>query len=145
MDLDASNYVNDSSIEMSWAIAAYDHAETHFSLLCVVPDCRQLRLSSNDDLIYKKFRQAFPDLEIEHLSEEMLKSPEQKELWRPFCMEFEGVIEDFNQGTLLRLDANKGYDEANTCVVPRIQFLAIEIARNRQGLNDRVKKTAVGS
>nr|VZI48755.1 unnamed protein product [Spirometra erinaceieuropaei] len=68
-----------------------------------------------------------------------------KPLWRPFCMEFEGVIEDFNQGTLLRLDANKGYDEANTCVVPRIQFLAIEIARNRQGLNDRVKKTAVGS
>ncbi|VDN09805.1 unnamed protein product [Dibothriocephalus latus] len=60
-------------------------------------------------------------------------------------MEFEDVIEDFNQGTLLRLDANKGYDEANTCVVPRIQFLALEIARNRQGLNDRVKKLAVGS
>ncbi|VDN11608.1 unnamed protein product [Dibothriocephalus latus] len=65
---------------MSWAIAAYDHAETHFSLLCVVPDCRQLKLSANDDLIYKKFRQVFPDLEVERLTEDALKSPDQKEV-----------------------------------------------------------------
>jgi hypothetical protein len=56
-------------------------------------------------------------------------------------------------GTLLRLDASKDYDANNTTIgffrhclvdtfieliviVPRIQFFAIEIARNREGLNN---------
>lgn len=29
-------------------------------------------------------------------------------------MRFEGVVEDFNYGTLLRLDCSKGYTEENT-------------------------------
>ncbi|VDO93063.1 unnamed protein product [Schistosoma margrebowiei] len=56
--------------------------------------------------------------------------------WRPFCNEFEKKVEDFNFGTLLRLDASKGYCPENTCIVPRIQFLALEIARNRLGINN---------
>ena len=48
---------------------------------------------------------------------------------------FEHHVEDFNFGTLLRLDCSKGYSETNTTLVPRVQFLAIEVARNRQGLN----------
>lgn len=40
------------------------------------------------------------------------KSHPQK--WRPFCLRFEGVVEDFNYGTLLRLDCSKGYTEENT-------------------------------
>ena len=44
-------------------------------------------------------------------------------------------VEEYNFGTLLRLDCKEGYSEANTTLVPRVQFLAIEIARNRQGLN----------
>lgn len=34
--------------------------------------------------------------------------------WRPFCNEFEGLVEDFNYGTLLRLDCEKDYTEENT-------------------------------
>lgn len=34
--------------------------------------------------------------------------------WRPFCLRFEGVVEDFNYGTLLRLDCRKDYTEENT-------------------------------
>ena len=34
--------------------------------------------------------------------------------WRPFCNQFEGLVEDFNYGTLLRLDCEKGYTEENT-------------------------------
>ena len=46
------------------------------------------------------------------------------------------VVEDFNFATLLRLDCTGDYSEANTILVTRAQFVAIEIARNREGLND---------
>ncbi|NWJ06358.1 PBDC1 protein, partial [Crypturellus undulatus] len=58
--------------------------------------------------------------------------------WRPFCLQFEGLVEDFNFGTLLRLDCRDGYTEENSILATRIQFLAIEIARNREGCNDVV-------
>lgn len=38
--------------------------------------------------------------------------PPQK--WRPFCLRFEGLVEDFNYGTLLRLDSRREYSEENT-------------------------------
>lgn len=47
----------------------------------------------------------------------------------------ENNVEDFNFATLLRLNSHQDYNEANTIVVPRAQFLAIEITRNRNGLN----------
>lgn len=47
-------------------------------------------------------------------------------------------LEDFSFGTLLRLSAGEEYSEANTILVTRVQFLAIEIARNREGANDAV-------
>ncbi|NXG59653.1 PBDC1 protein, partial [Hemiprocne comata] len=58
--------------------------------------------------------------------------------WRPFCLGFQGVVEDFNYGTLLRLDCHQGYTEENTIFATRIQFFAIEIARNREGWNSGV-------
>ncbi|NXS23012.1 PBDC1 protein, partial [Mystacornis crossleyi] len=62
--------------------------------------------------------------------------------WRPFCLRFEGVVEDFNYGTLLRLDSRREYTEENTIFATRIQFFAIEIARNREGWNDEVYGSA---
>jgi len=35
----------------------------------------------------------------------------------------------------MRLNSHQDYNEANTIIVLRVQFIAIEIARNRQGLN----------
>ncbi|KAB0337153.1 hypothetical protein FD755_025727, partial [Muntiacus reevesi] len=58
--------------------------------------------------------------------------------WRPFCLKFDGIVEDFNYGTLLRLNCSQGYTEENTIFAPRIQFFAIEIARNREGYNKAV-------
>lgn len=49
-------------------------------------------------------------------------------------------VQDFNMGTLLRLDASKDYDPDNTIIVPRIQFFAIEIARLREGCNNMHSK-----
>ena len=47
-------------------------------------------------------------------------------------------------GTLLRLDSSKGYSPENVTIVPRIQFHAIEIARNREGLNNHITQQAQG-
>ena len=49
-------------------------------------------------------------------------------------------LEDYSLGSLLRLDSSKDYSEENTCISVKIQFLAIEIARNRGGFNDDLRK-----
>jgi hypothetical protein len=40
----------------------------------------------------------------------------------------------------MRLHVRRDYSSDNSVVVPRIQFLAIEVARLREGLNDWVTK-----
>ncbi|KAM9312005.1 protein PBDC1 [Gastrophryne carolinensis] len=137
LSLPAESYGNDPNIEMVWAMKAYQHAEVYFNLISSV-EPKHLKLTKTDDLIYTTFRADFPDLDIGVINPEDLKSPAAKETWRPFCMKFENEVEDFNYGTLLRLDCSKGYSEENTIFVTRIQFYAIEIARNREGYNDSV-------
>lgn len=46
------------------------------------------------------------------------------------------TVADYNFGTLIRSNASEDYTERNTMFITRIQFYAIEIARNRLGLND---------
>ena len=48
-------------------------------------------------------------------------------------------MEDYSFGTLIRTDVNEDYSEKNSILVTRIQFFAIELARNREGLNDHVR------
>lgn len=48
-----------------------------FKLLCAV-DPKQLRLSKHDDKIYSRFREVFPDLKIDILDEDKIKSNEAK-------------------------------------------------------------------
>ncbi|VDN99469.1 unnamed protein product [Rodentolepis nana] len=145
VDTNAENYVNEESVELSWAIAAYDHAEVHYDILSAVPDAKILRLSPFDDKIYAAFCKAFPDFDVDRFTEDDIKSDEKKVLWREFCDSFEGVVDDFNRGTLLRLDSSQEYSETNTCIVPRVQYLAIEIARNRRGINNQIHKVRHGS
>nr|CAH7763235.1 unnamed protein product [Callosobruchus chinensis] len=135
----AEEFENDQSIEAMWAIKAYEHAEIHFNLLCSV-DPQSLKLTPLDDLIYKLFREEFPDLKIDILKEDDLKSPAAKEKWRPFCEQFKDIIEDYSFGTLLRIDASEDYSDKNSILVTRIQFCAIEIARNREGINNILRE-----
>ncbi|KAM3924245.1 protein PBDC1 [Leptodactylus fuscus] len=137
LSLPAESYGNDPNVEMVWAMKAYQHAEVYFNLISSV-DPRLLKLTRLDDKIYTIFRSEFPDLRIDVIDPEDLKSPAAKEKWRPFCMQFEKEVEDFNYGTLLRLDSSKEYTEENTIFSTRIQFFAVEIARNREGCNDAV-------
>ncbi|RVE66259.1 hypothetical protein OJAV_G00124490 [Oryzias javanicus] len=137
LSLPAEAYGNDPRLEVMWAMKAYNHAEVYFNLISSV-DPKFLKLTKLDDQIYRSFRESFKDLDVRQLKEDDLKSDPAKERWRPFCNQFEGLVEDFNYGTLLRLDCQKGYSEENSIFSTRVQFFAIEIARNREGCNDAV-------
>ncbi|XP_022160587.1 protein PBDC1 [Myzus persicae] len=130
----ADEYGNDGKVEMMWAIKAYEHAEIYFNLICSV-DPKLLRLTPHDDKIYKEFRRLFPDLQIEVLDEEDVKNDSSKIKWRRFCDLYKNM-ENYNFGTLIRKDVHGDYNESNSFIVIRIQFYAIELARNREGLND---------
>jgi hypothetical protein len=99
---------------------------------------------------------------LQKIDEAVLKSPEGKEAWRKYIKLFEStgqffyhsshpptciinlkffclgliVVSDYNFGTLIRTNAQEDYTEKNTMFITRIQFYAIEICRNRLGLND---------
>lgn len=102
-----------------------------------------MKLTPYDNLIYSAFREDFPDMKVDKIDEEKdLKSFEAKAKWRKFIEKFD-KLEDFNFGTLLRADASKELFD-NSILVVRIQFLAIEIARNREGCNDGLRQKFVG-
>jgi len=131
---DASEFGNDASYEFMWAMKTFKYAETHFKLISAF-DPSKLRLTKYDDQVYRMFKRYFKTFKIDVIESGELKDEESKARWRPFCEMFKGKVEDFNFGTLLRVNCSKGYSEDNTILVTRIQFIAIEIARNRRGLN----------
>lgn len=106
-------------------------------------DVKFLHLTPLDDVIYNTFRKEFPNFNINLIEEDKLKSEHAKVKWRDFCEEFKNIIEDYSFGTLIRLDSTKEYSEDNSIVVARIQFYAIELARNREGANNAIRQTFV--
>jgi hypothetical protein len=126
-------------LEALWAEKAFLHAETHFNLLLSV-EAKMLKLTPHDDQIYKIFREDFPDFRVDVLDESTLKSDNAKFKWRSFIEKFD-KLEDYSFGTLIRVDSSKDFSPENSILVVRIQFLAIEIARNREGCNDNIRKT----
>eukprot|EP00735_Rhodelphis_limneticus_P000581 TRINITY_DN11035_c0_g1::TRINITY_DN11035_c0_g1_i1::g.18155::m.18155 TRINITY_DN11035_c0_g1::TRINITY_DN11035_c0_g1_i1::g.18155 ORF type:complete len:160 (+),score=26.48,sp/Q9D0B6/PBDC1_MOUSE/52.76/1e-45,Polysacc_synt_4/PF04669.8/1.7e-20,Aromatic_hydrox/PF11723.3/0.083 TRINITY_DN11035_c0_g1_i1:49-528(+) len=126
-----------SDIEHAWAVRAFKHADTYWNLLTRI-DPMKLKLTKLDDDLYADFRKEFPDFRVQKITEDDLKAEESKNTWRPFLMKYEKEVQDYNMLTLLRLDASMPYSETNTTVVPRVQFYAIEIARNREGFNSKL-------
>lgn len=129
-------------MEKQFAVKAVEHLQTYWSLLEKVPGSK-LKLSRFDQDIVDHVLKEFPEFEdpefVKVVDEDWMKSPEGKKRWRAFINEYEKgekAIDDFNFGTLLRRDASKEYSEENTMFVPRMQFYAVEILRNRLGLND---------
>lgn len=139
---DAEQADNLEEIEMQFAVKAVEQAETYYSLLEKVKGST-LRLTKHDDDIFNQLLEDFPEYKepknVSVISEEEMKSPSGKAKWRAFCEKF-NEIADYNFGTLLRLKANEEYSQENTIFAVRIQFYAIEIARNRYGLNDWICK-----
>ncbi|KAJ5550829.1 hypothetical protein N7461_005527 [Penicillium sp. DV-2018c] len=120
---------------------AVEHLMTYWSILEKVKGS-QLRLTKQDNEIYESFMEAFPDFDpAATLSEDEMKSKAGKEKWRTWMMKWEKV-EDFNFGTIIRTRADAEYDQDTTIFGVRMQFYAIEIARNRAGLNDWIYEKA---
>jgi hypothetical protein len=113
-----------------------------------------LRLTKMDDDIYEHLKKDFPEFDpAATIDEDEMKSKAGKERWRKFMMAYEKKIDDYNFGTMMRSNPKWEYGQDETIfgknillewcwtwltgnTVPRMQFYAIEIARNRNGLND---------
>ena len=63
------------------------------------------------------------------------------EYWN-WCEQYKERVQDYNFGTLLKLDQTDDYTEKNSCFALRVQFLAIEIARNKEGKNQKIFEAA---
>ena len=72
----AEEFGNDPQIEVAWLSTAVRHMETYYKLITSVSDVKDIKLTSNDDLIYDTFNERFSDLNIECLTEDSIKSTE---------------------------------------------------------------------
>ncbi|KAI8071848.1 putative polysaccharide biosynthesis protein [Thamnidium elegans] len=126
-------------IEKQWAVKAMHHAETYFKLISAI-DPKQLRLTKIDDEILQDFEETFPEINVEHLEDKDFKTAAAKEKWRLFINKYEKRVNEYNFGSLIRIDCKEDYTEENTMFGVRMQFYAVEIARNKKGLNDALRK-----
>ncbi|PWY93484.1 DUF757 domain protein [Aspergillus sclerotioniger CBS 115572] len=133
---------NFEDMEKQFAVKAVEHLMTYWSILEKVPGSK-LRLTKMDDEILESFMKEFPDFNpADTLDEDKMKSKEGKEKWRNWINQYEKTIEDFNFGTMLRASPKVEYDRDTTIFAMRMQFYAVEIARNRAGLNDWIYERA---
>ncbi|KAL9058097.1 MAG: hypothetical protein Q9162_001959 [Coniocarpon cinnabarinum] len=134
--LSAEQADNFEDIEKQFAVKVVQHMETYWSLL-EMRKGSDLKLTKIDDEIHDNFRQEFPDFDpAATLNEDDMKSKQGKEKWRMFINQYEKKIDDFNFGAMVRASPKDEYNEKSTIFAVRMQFYAIEIARNRAGLND---------
>merc|ERR1711972_483722 len=134
---DASSYTNTQDVEAVWAARAFQQAEVHMKLLTAVGPER-MKFTKMDQELYDSFREEFPDFDIVAIKEEEMKCEKNKEKWRNWCNKYEKTVQDFNFGTLLRINPAEDYTSENTIFALRVQFLAIEIARNKEGQNKTI-------
>lgn len=123
-------------MEKQFAVKVVQHMEIYRSILGKVKGS-DIRLTKMDDEIYEHLKKDFPEFDpAETVDENAMKSPEGKKRWRDFMMKYEKKVDDYNFGTMVRANPKTEYTQEGTIFVPRMQFYAIEIARNKSGLND---------
>ena len=132
-------------MEKQFAVKAVQHMMTYWSILEKMPGSK-LRLTRMDNEILEHLHADFPEFDpTATIDEDEMKSPAGKERWRKFMMVYEKgekKVEDFNFGTMLRKSAKTEYGEKETIFAVRMQFYAVEIARNTAGLNDWIYEHA---
>ncbi|POR33823.1 Protein PBDC1 [Tolypocladium paradoxum] len=141
-DFNAEEAINMEEMEKQFAVKVVQHMQTYWSILEKVKGST-LRLTKMDEDIYGHLNEAFPEFNpAATIDEDEMKSKAGKERWRAFMMAYEKKIDDYNFGTMVRNSAKAEYGEDTTIFVPRMQFYAIEIARNKNGLNDWIYEQA---
>ncbi|ERT00504.1 uncharacterized protein SPSK_09811 [Sporothrix schenckii 1099-18] len=139
---DAENADNFEDIEKQFAVKAVQHMETYWAILERVRGST-LRLTKLDDDILEHLQKDFPEFDpAATIDEDEMKSKTGKERWRNFMMAYEKKVDDYNFGTMMRIAPNVEYGRDEVIFVPRMQFYAVEIARNRKGLNDWIYEKA---
>lgn len=144
---DPNTAQNAIEIEKQFAVKAVEQAQTYWNLLEKV-NPKDLKLTQIDDEIFEDTMKTFPEFaepphaKLIKLDEDWMKTPEGKKRWREFMERYKEKVKDYNFGCLIRTDAEDEYGEKNTIFVTRIQFYAIEIARNRLGLNAKAHELA---
>lgn len=145
LNFDPEKAENFEEMEKQFAVKAVQQMTTYWSLLEKIPGSK-LKLTRMDDRILEHFQKDFPDFDpAQEIDEDKMKSKEGKEKWRNFCMAYaegDDKVDDYNFGTMLRKSPKTEYGEKETIFAVRMQFYAIEIARNRAGLNDWVCEDA---
>jgi hypothetical protein len=141
-DFNPDTVGNNDEMEQQFAVKAVHNMSVYWNILSSMPGSK-LRLTRIDDDIYNHLKKDFPDFDpASEINEDEMKSAKGKERWRKFCMAYEKKVEDFNYGTMLRKSPKLEYGEDETIFAVRMQFYAIEIARNRAGLNDWIFEKA---
>jgi hypothetical protein len=127
---------------LSTTSTAVQQMQTYWSLLSKIRGS-QLRLTKMDDEIYTHLQLVFPEFDpAAPVDEDAMKSAAGKAKWRDFINKYENLVADYNFGTLVRRAPSMEYGEKETMFVTRMHFYAIEIARNKKGLNDWVYEEA---
>ncbi|KAK6201865.1 hypothetical protein LQW54_009275 [Pestalotiopsis sp. IQ-011] len=133
---DPENAQNLEDMEKQFAVKVVQHMEIYWSILEKIKGST-LRLTKLDDEICEHVKTAFPEFDpAKPVDEDEMKSADGKKRWRDFMMKYEKTVDDYNFGTMVRADPKTEYTQEGTIFVPRMQFYAIEILRNRNGLND---------
>jgi Polysaccharide biosynthesis len=74
-----------------------------------------LRLTKMDDDIYEHLKKDFPEFDpAATINEDEMKSKSGKERWRKFMMAYEKKIDDYNFGTIMRLNPKMENDQDTT-------------------------------
>ncbi|KAF2868018.1 putative polysaccharide biosynthesis protein [Massariosphaeria phaeospora] len=133
---------NFEDIEKQFAVKVVQHMETYWKILEKVPGSK-LRLTKIDDEIYEHFKKEFPDFDASAtINEDDMKSKAGKEQWRNFVNQYENRVDDYNFGTMLRASPTTEYTQTGVIFAVRMQFYAVEVVRNREGLNDWIYEQA---
>ena len=134
----ADGITNDPEIEKNGCNAAGEYARVHWNMLqrLVLDDAvpaESIELTATDRRLYGCFRASISEA-VDVLRPEQLKTA----LWRDLLVCLQGRVDHFSFMTLLRPDASRSYDEqrGDLFVVPRAQFVMIELARQREGCYD---------
>lgn len=86
--------------------------------------------AAEDAALLLTFREAFPLLDVDDLAEADLKEGRAREDWETFLARESTGAEEL---TMLRCDSSGGYTDENMMLVPRLQFMCVEVAREAEG------------
>lgn len=130
---------NSGEIELHGILYAIRRMGEHWEQLTSAANADAMVLTGSreeDTQLYSTFRSRFPAMQLGLITEDTLKDTRLHETWRDFLTSQAEQLSEHNMISLLRKNASLGYNDENTMLVPRAQFLCIEIARNREGVND---------